>query len=159
MNWRAGVLTAILGTSVVATAWGQTRVVTGKVTDSLTNEVITSGQVSVQGTTIGGTIKDDGTFTLAVPARDVTIMLRSIGYKGQNVRVPVGQPSTQEVAGAEVDQDQADDVGPDQDRRTEERCQEARRAHLGGHRRRPGDEHERREHAAVHRPSVAPGSR
>src|SRR2546430_14165491 len=93
MNWRAGVLTTIVGTSVVATAWGQTRVVTGRVTDSLTNEAITSGQVSVQGTTIGGTVKDDGTFTLAVPARDVTLVVRSIGFKRKELLVSVSQNS------------------------------------------------------------------
>ena len=47
-------------------ALAQTRIVTGRVTDSLTSEVVTSGQVSIRGST-GTTIKDDGTFTLALP--------------------------------------------------------------------------------------------
>src|SRR5439155_10955942 len=59
----------------------QTRIITGRVTDSLTAEVVTAGQVSVGGTTLSTTIKDDGTFTLAVPVRDVTLSLRSIGFK------------------------------------------------------------------------------
>src|SRR5437773_12548448 len=81
MRNRFGLLAAILVVLAVGQASAQTRVVTGKVTDSLTSEPITSGQVSVAGTTIGATIKDDGTFTLAVPTRDVTITARSIGFK------------------------------------------------------------------------------
>jgi outer membrane receptor protein involved in Fe transport len=73
----------------------QTRIVTGRVTDSLTGEVVTSGQVSVQGTTIGTTIKDDGTFTLAMPARDVSITVRSIGFKRADVPVAAAQGAVQ----------------------------------------------------------------
>jgi TonB-linked SusC/RagA family outer membrane protein len=73
----------------------QTRVVTGKVTDSLTSEIVTSGQVSVVGTTIGGTIKDDGTFTIAVPARDVMLSIRSIGFKRKDVAVPASQSAVE----------------------------------------------------------------
>src|SRR5205814_1028991 len=74
-----------------ALALAQTRIVTGRVTDSLTGELITTGQVSVQGTTIGTTIKDDGTFTIAVPTRDVTLVVRSIGFKRRDAAVPVSQ--------------------------------------------------------------------
>src|SRR5437867_5494971 len=77
----------------VATARGQTRIITGKVTDSLTNELVTSGQVSPQGGTVGTTIKDDGTFTVGVPARDVTLTVRSIGFKRREVLVPASQNS------------------------------------------------------------------
>src|SRR5262245_19597140 len=35
----------------------QTRIVTGKVTDSLTSEPVTGGQVSVQGTALGSSVK------------------------------------------------------------------------------------------------------
>ena len=83
----------VLGTA--GSVRGQTRIVTGKVTDSLTSEAITTGQVSVQGTTVGTTIKEDGTFTIAAPARDVTLMIRSIGYKRMDVRVPPSQNSVQ----------------------------------------------------------------
>ena len=70
-------------------------------TDSLTAEPLTSGQVSVQGSTIATTIKDDGTFTVAVPPRDVVLQIRSIGYKRKEVRVPASQNSIQ--AGLERD--------------------------------------------------------
>src|SRR6185436_14683394 len=42
---------------------------------------------------IGSTIKDDGTFTLAVPARDVIISVRSIGFKRKDVALPTSQSS------------------------------------------------------------------
>ncbi|MBI4501197.1 MAG: SusC/RagA family TonB-linked outer membrane protein [Gemmatimonadetes bacterium] len=69
----------------------QTRIVTGRVTDSLTGETVTSGQVSVANTTIGTTLKDDGTFTIAVPPRDVVLTIRSIGFKRRDVPVSASQ--------------------------------------------------------------------
>jgi TonB-dependent SusC/RagA subfamily outer membrane receptor len=74
-------------------AQAQTRIVTGRITDSLTQEVVTSGQVSVQGTSVGTVIKDDGTFTLAVPARDVLLVIRSIGFKRKDLALPASQNS------------------------------------------------------------------
>ena len=66
MRYRFGLFTAALALLGAGSASAQTRVITGKVTDSLTNEVIPAGQVSLQGSTIGTTIKDDGTFTIAI---------------------------------------------------------------------------------------------
>src|SRR5262245_4627985 len=86
--------TGIWLTSVVSLA-AQSRIVTGKVADSLTAEPITSGQVSVAGSTIGATIKDDGTFTIGVPNRDVTLTIRSIGFKRKEVAVPASQNAVQ----------------------------------------------------------------
>src|SRR5690348_2495073 len=91
---RAFLLTLLLGASQAA---AQTRILTGKVTDSVASQVISSGQVSVQGTTIGSTIREDGTFTIAVPARDVTITVRSIGFKSRTVAVPASQNAVQVV--------------------------------------------------------------
>src|SRR4029078_8732663 len=45
--------------------------------------------------TIGATLKDDGTFTLAVPTRDVTLSIRSIGFKRKEVAVAASQNSVQ----------------------------------------------------------------
>ena len=78
---------------VAASASAQTRVVTGRVTDSVTSDPITSGQVSVVGTTIGTTVRDDGTFTVAVPARDVVLSIRSIGFKRRDVPVSASETS------------------------------------------------------------------
>ncbi|MBI4503561.1 MAG: SusC/RagA family TonB-linked outer membrane protein [Gemmatimonadetes bacterium] len=95
MVYRPGLLVSIFSLVVVATAPAQTRIVTGRVTDSLTSETITSGQVSVQGMTLGTTIKEDGTFTLAVPDRDVTLSVRSIGFKRKDLQLPVNTSSAQ----------------------------------------------------------------
>ena len=93
MRYRFGLFTAALALLGAGSASAQTRVITGKVADSLTNEVIPAGQVSLQGSTIGTTIKDDGTFTIAVPQRDVLLMVRSIGFKRRDVAVPTSQSS------------------------------------------------------------------
>lgn len=87
---RVGLFLALLVFAAVP-ARAQSRIVTGRVMDSLTTVVVTSGQVSVTGTPVGTTIKDDGTFTLAVPLRDVTLSIRSIGFKRREIPVPAGQ--------------------------------------------------------------------
>ena len=74
-------------------ASAQTRIVTGRVVDSLTGEPVTTGQVTVQGSTVSSTIRDDGTFTVALPARDASIVVRSIGFKRKDVAVPASQSS------------------------------------------------------------------
>ena len=74
-----------------AAASAQTRVITGTVVDSLSGEVVTSGQVAVAGTTVGATLKEDGTFTLAAPQRDVVLTIRSIGFKRRDVTVPAAE--------------------------------------------------------------------
>ena len=81
--WMVGFLVGSL-----APLSAQTRVLSGRVSYSLSGEMVTSGQVSVQGTTLGATIKSDGTFTLAVPTRDVTLIVRSIGFKSRTIPVP-----------------------------------------------------------------------
>ena len=97
MRYSLGVVAASLVFVTVGGASAQTRIVTGRVVDSLTNEAITAGQVSVQGTTVGTTVKDDGTFTLAVPVRDVILSIRSIGFKRKEVPLPASQSSVQVV--------------------------------------------------------------
>ena len=93
MSRKAGFVSLLFAITIADTAAAQTRIVTGRVTDSLSSEAITTGQVSVVGTTIGTTIKDDGTFTIAVPTRDVTLSFRSIGFKRREVPVPAAQSS------------------------------------------------------------------
>src|SRR5439155_10841043 len=93
MKHRIVVIAMVLLSLPMAHALAQTRILTGTVKDSLTGDVVTSGQVSVAGTTAGTTIKDDGTFTLVAPARDVTLAVRSIGFKRRDVVVPTSQNS------------------------------------------------------------------
>ncbi len=93
---RASALCAILLLFLgIGPAVAQTRVVSGKVVDSVTTAPLTSGQVSVQGTTLTAPIADDGTFSLAVPLRDLLLMVRSVGYKRRDVAVPATQGSVE----------------------------------------------------------------
>src|SRR5262249_38839335 len=95
MRCRSSLLLAMLAGLGFGTAQAQTRIVTGRVVDSLTKQPITSGQVAVQGTQVGTTIKDDGTFTIAAPTRDVMLMVRSIGFKRKDIALPASQNSAQ----------------------------------------------------------------
>jgi TonB-linked SusC/RagA family outer membrane protein len=72
-------------------AAAQTRQITALVVDSATSQPVPLGQAVVRGTTNGTNIKEDGTFTLTVPAGDVTLSIRSIGYKRVDVLVSAGQ--------------------------------------------------------------------
>ncbi|MBI4420189.1 MAG: SusC/RagA family TonB-linked outer membrane protein, partial [Gemmatimonadetes bacterium] len=94
MKSRIGLLAALFLLAAGHVS-AQTRIVTGRVVDSLSGEPITSGQVQVLGTTVTGTVKDDGTFTVAVPVRDVTISIRSIGYKRREVAAPASSSTVQ----------------------------------------------------------------
>ncbi|MBI4420301.1 MAG: SusC/RagA family TonB-linked outer membrane protein [Gemmatimonadetes bacterium] len=91
--YRSSLLLALLGLLGAGGSAAQTRIITGRVSDSLTAEPVSSGQVTVQGTTIGAAVRDDGTFTLAVPPRDVTISIRSIGFRRRDISVPASQNS------------------------------------------------------------------
>lgn len=94
MRFKAGLFFVAL-LLAAAQAGAQTRIVTGRVVDSLSGEVVSSGQVQVVGTTISTNIKDDGTFTLGVPARDVSLSVRSIGFRRKEIQVSASASSVQ----------------------------------------------------------------
>jgi TonB-linked SusC/RagA family outer membrane protein len=79
----------ILAGAVTANVLGaQSRTVTGTVHDSLSGEALAVGSVRVRGTTIGTTIRGSGQFTLPnVPAGQVTLQIRSLGYRSRDVVV------------------------------------------------------------------------
>ena len=76
-------------------AGAQTRTITGKVTDSVTTEPVVAGQVSVQGSLTVASIGTDGTFSISVPVRAVTLVARSIGFKSKVLTVPADQNTVQ----------------------------------------------------------------
>lgn len=77
---RAGRLLAALALTSSALA-AQTRTITGKVLEEDSKAPISAAQLQIQGTTIGTLSRDDGSFTLVnVPARDVVLVVRRIGY-------------------------------------------------------------------------------
>lgn len=85
-----GALWIGVGTSA---AFAQVRVVSGRVTDAVTGAPVASGQVIVRGTQTSAPLREDGTFSIGIQLSDVTILVRSVGYKSAEVRIPAGQPS------------------------------------------------------------------
>ncbi len=70
---------------------GQTRVLTGTVTDSATGGPVEGAVLTIQGTRLSAYSRDNGTFTLTnVPAGEVTLDVRFIGYRRRTVTVPAG---------------------------------------------------------------------
>ncbi|MFN8669667.1 MAG: SusC/RagA family TonB-linked outer membrane protein [Gemmatimonadaceae bacterium] len=63
-----------------AAAQGGTRQITGTVIEEGSNAPIASAQIQVRGTTTGGLTREDGTFSIRVPAGDVTLVVRRLGY-------------------------------------------------------------------------------
>ena len=71
----------------VGVAAAQQRPVTGKVVSSGTSAPVAGASVTVFGTPIGAVTNDQGEFTLSVPSSPVTLLIRSVGYRSQQVPV------------------------------------------------------------------------
>jgi TonB-dependent starch-binding outer membrane protein SusC len=80
---------AMISGTAGAQVSGQTRTVTGSVRDSISGQPLNAGSVTVRGTRIGIAIREDGQFTLAgVPATDTTLVVRSLGFRSREIRLP-----------------------------------------------------------------------
>ncbi len=86
----------------VTNAFAQTRVVTGRVTDAVSNAPIVSAQVTVSGTTISTVTDADGAFTVGVPSGTVALVIRRIGYKRFDVTVSAVTSNVQVVLDADI---------------------------------------------------------
>ena len=90
MRRRWSILFALLAlASSVASAQG--RQVTGKVTEEGSGAPIPSAQIQVRGSTTGGLTREDGTFSIRVPAGDVVLVVRRLGYPPVEARVAADQ--------------------------------------------------------------------
>jgi TonB-linked SusC/RagA family outer membrane protein len=93
-SWTALALVAVLAGAAApgwayAQAGDQTRTVTGTVRDSVSGEPLNVGSVTVRGTRIGTSVRENGQFTLeGVPAGDTALVVRSLGYRSREVRLP-----------------------------------------------------------------------
>jgi TonB-linked SusC/RagA family outer membrane protein len=67
-------------------AFAQTKVVTGKVTDSKDGSPMTGVTISVNGQAVG-TSKNDGTFSVTVPTSARTLVVSSVGYNDLEVSI------------------------------------------------------------------------
>src|SRR5688572_2442753 len=80
---------SMMSATAGAQAPGQTRTITGSVRDSVSGQPLNAGSVTVRGTRIGGVIREDGQFTVnGAPAGDTTIVVRALGFRGRDIRVP-----------------------------------------------------------------------
>src|SRR5688500_1749911 len=91
MQARCGLLLLVLSALWSAPAMAQRRVVTGTVVDSVTSVPVQGATVAVRGTRLVTTAGEGGRFTLAnVPAGDVRVTVRRIGYRARDVVLPAG---------------------------------------------------------------------
>ena len=81
----------LLFCGTAAGAQAQTRTVQGRVSDSQNSQPLVAVEVLVKGTLIGTHSKDDGSYSLAVPDRAVTLTFRRIGYKQSELPVAADQ--------------------------------------------------------------------
>lgn len=69
-------------------AWGQTRQITGRVTNDTTAEALSSVSISVRGANTTVTTNAEGQYTVTIPDRNNVVLVFSyIGYAAQNVTV------------------------------------------------------------------------
>ena len=92
-SWCACVLLLLSAVPVNA----QTRTITGTVVQEGTRAPLSSAQILVRGTTVGTTTRENGTFTLQVPAGAVVLTVRRIGHPQTEVSVSA-TASTIEIA-------------------------------------------------------------
>lgn len=71
---------------VTLTGLAKAGVITGTVTDSLTNEALLGASVMVKGTTIGTTTDMDGNYTLSLPDGTYDIVVRYVGFKDATIQ-------------------------------------------------------------------------
>jgi TonB-linked SusC/RagA family outer membrane protein len=72
-------------------ATAQFRQVSGRVTNSSTQQGVTGATIAVTGTGIVAETNNQGDYTLNAPAGDLDLVVRAIGYKRQQVSVPSSQ--------------------------------------------------------------------
>ena len=80
----------LLTVFLAAPAAGQRRV-SGRVTDQVNGQPLPGASIQVQGTQLGATAGDSGTFTLQVPDGPVTLVVRRIGYQRDEIVLPPGE--------------------------------------------------------------------
>ena len=83
-SWVAALLlaTCLLGSD----AWAQRRI-TGRVTAAGTDEPLVNASVIISGTSSGALTGERGTYALVVPAGEVQLSVRQIGYRRRSVTV------------------------------------------------------------------------
>jgi TonB-linked SusC/RagA family outer membrane protein len=83
-------LVSILFSVLLASPASAQRRVTGRVTDQTSGQPVPGAAILVQGTQIGTSAGDSGTFALQVPDGPVTVIVRRIGYQRNVIVLPPG---------------------------------------------------------------------
>src|SRR3954452_14027366 len=86
--WGSFFSLCLLGTQA---ATAQVRQVTGRVTNSSTQQGVTGATIAVTGTAIVAETNNQGDYTLNAPDGDLNLVVRAIGYKRQQLSVPSSQ--------------------------------------------------------------------
>ncbi len=86
-----GVVSLFLLLLGVGAGEAQVRQITGRITNAQTDQGVPEATIAVLGTQIVAQAGNDGRFTLNAPDRPTTLVIRSIGFKRQQVAVPAGQ--------------------------------------------------------------------
>ena len=95
--WRIGFVSLIATLAVSDPALAQTGRLVGTVTTAEGGAPISSAQVHLVGTRLGGVTRDDGRYTIVAPPGSYTIRVTRIGYapdSSRNVVVMEGQETT-----------------------------------------------------------------
>jgi TonB-linked SusC/RagA family outer membrane protein len=87
---RSSVFSLLLLCAFSASAFAQTRRISGRVTVEGSGEPLVAAAVNVVGTTQGTYTDDQGRFTVTVPDGPATIRVRRIGYAQKTLAVPAG---------------------------------------------------------------------
>jgi TonB-dependent starch-binding outer membrane protein SusC len=86
--WGKSLLLSLLCVQVSA---AQVRQISGRITNAQTEQEVSEATVAVLGTQIVAQADDNGRFVLNAPDGPAILMVRSIGYKRQQITVPAGQ--------------------------------------------------------------------
>jgi TonB-linked SusC/RagA family outer membrane protein len=86
--WGTSLLLSLLCVQVSA---AQVRQISGRITNSQTEQGVPDATVAVLGTQIVAQADNEGRFALNAPDGSTNLMVRSIGYKRQQITVPPGQ--------------------------------------------------------------------
>jgi TonB-dependent SusC/RagA subfamily outer membrane receptor len=88
MKAKLGLTMALLLAGGWESAHAQTRFILGRVIDSVTSEPVTAGTVTLLGTKVKVPVRQDGTFVIYAPIREVTVAVEGIGYRSRDMVVP-----------------------------------------------------------------------
>jgi TonB-linked SusC/RagA family outer membrane protein len=87
---RSSVLALLLLAFVSASAFAQSRRISGRITAEGSGEPLVAASVNVVGTSLGTYTDDQGRFSLTVPDGPVTIRIRRIGFTQKSLPVAAG---------------------------------------------------------------------